>query len=90
MKKPIRRQKMQALLLHDITEKTDIKNAIKLFIQSNKIKSWSDYRHGHNKSVNANNKCPLYPTDMSRHQIQVFSRLRLGHTFATRQHIFKK
>ena len=24
-------------------EKTDIKNAIKLFIQSNKIKSWNDY-----------------------------------------------
>ena len=65
-------------------------NKIKLFIQSNKIKSWNDYQHGHYKSVNANNKYPEYPTDMRRHKIQVFSRLCLGYTFATHQHIFKE
>ena len=30
-----------------------------------------------------------YPTAMSRHQIQVFSRLRLNNTFVIHQHIFK-
>lgn len=71
-------------------EKTDIKRLIKNCIQQRKSSIWAEYYHPHYKEINISGKQPIYPTNLNRHQIKIFSRLRLGHSYATHNHLINR
>lgn len=70
-------------------EKVDIRNLINEHIRENQLNEWSGYYHPHYKDINVDFIPPKYPTNVSKCQIRNFSRLRLGHTFATHSHILR-
>ena len=71
------------------TEKRDVDNLIKLYLQQKQFFACSEY---HYKEINNNCIPPtnMYPTDIDRHQIKIYSWLRLGHKFITQNYLFRR
>lgn len=67
--------------------KKDINKIIFTYIKELETEEWANYHH-HYKNINPHKTKPTYPPDASRADIQKYTRLRLGHTFITHQHLF--
>ena len=68
-------------------EKVDMKSYIKHSLINERNTKWSNYCHHHYKHINSCLTPTIYPTECDKPKIKVYSRLRLGHTIATHQHL---
>lgn len=48
---------------------------------------YSNYKHQHYNYINTDNTPPLYAINIDKKKIRLFSRMRMGHTISTYQHI---
>ena len=78
------------LITENILEKTDLRNHILEKIKLNELRCWYQYNHHYYTNINQYGIPIHYPTDCPKKAIKYYSRLRLGHTIITHQHLIKK
>lgn len=75
------------VILDNTAEKADTRRYILKHLHNKSVHEWHSYSHHHYTTINRNLCTPSYPTNIWKGHIVKFSRLRLGHTRCTHQHL---
>ncbi|XP_075157738.1 uncharacterized protein LOC142231003 [Haematobia irritans] len=78
------------LTTNPLLERLDLKNCLISKLKDQQNITRTNYKHTHYSLINPNYVTPLYPTNIEKHKIRIFSRLRMGHTIATHQHLLNE
>ena len=79
----------EPLIQFNTLEPNDIKRWGRNFIYQQKLKNYTD-QPNHYTRVNPNNIRPLLPSNISCSELQMFTRLRIGHTKLTHSYLLLK
>ena len=75
------------MITDTVIEKVDLKNHITTCQKNFKTEKWHNYQHPYFKFINPKAEKNIYPIHCHKKKIKIFSRLRLGHTITTHQHL---